>query len=54
MMKVNSVLRQLFGSKPSTEHGYLVWAKTEYGKDWRWAYEHLVATRGQSPKDIGK
>ena len=53
MKKVFTVLRQLFGSKPSTETR-LQWAKTEYGRDWRWAYEHLVATRGQSPKDIGK
>jgi|TARA_B110000305_G_scaffold202167_1_gene230385 hypothetical protein len=54
MEKVSSVLRKIFGFSSSKDNDFLVWAKTEYGKDWRFAYEHMLETRGQSPKDIGK
>ena len=43
MKNVIKVLRQLFGSKTSKENSYRTWAKTEYGKDWRHAYEHMIA-----------
>ena len=51
MEKVTKVLRQLFGSKTSKDHGYLLWAKTEYGSDWRFAYDHMVRTGGQTPQE---
>ena len=51
MEKVTKVLRQLFGSKTSKDHGYLLWAKTEYGSDWRFAYDHMVRTGGQKPPE---
>ena len=52
MKSVTKVLRQLFGSKTSKEHSYRIWAKTEYGKDWRHAYEHMIAYNEAPPSSI--
>ena len=43
MKNVYKVLRFLFGSgnNSSKRESYRIWAKTEYGKDWRFAYQHL-------------
>ncbi len=48
MKKVNKVLRYLFGSKPSYD-SYRIWAKTEYGRDWRYAYEYMIRSKGNTP-----
>ncbi len=54
MKKVFTVLRQLFGSKPSSKNDYLVWAKTEFRKDWQFAYQHMLDHEGAAPthKDL--
>tara|TARA_B100002019_G_C20898356_1_gene416886 strand:- start:100 stop:276 length:177 start_codon:yes stop_codon:yes gene_type:complete len=49
MKNVTKVLRRLFGSKTSKENDYRTWAKTEYGKDWRYAYEYMIA-HNKAPK----
>lgn len=50
MKSVTKVLRQLFGSVDSrTKNSYLTWAKTEYGNDWQFAYDHMLRTNGQTP-----
>ena len=50
MKKVFTVLRALFGSKPSMKNdSYLVWAKTEYKKDWQFAYQHMLNHNGAAP-----
>ena len=49
MKKVFKVLRELFGSKPSSKNDYLVWAKTEYKKDWQFAYQHMLDNKGAAP-----
>ena len=49
MKKVFTVLRQLFGSKPSRKNDYLVWAKTEYKSDWQFAYQHMLDHNGAAP-----
>jgi len=49
MKKVFKVLRELFGSKPSSKNDYLVWAKTEYKKDWQFAYQHMLDHNGAAP-----
>ena len=50
MKKVFKVLRELFGSKPSFKNdSYLVWAKTEYKKDWQFAYQHMLDNDGAAP-----
>tara|TARA_R110002153_G_scaffold173332_1_gene326045 strand:+ start:429 stop:650 length:222 start_codon:yes stop_codon:yes gene_type:complete len=54
MKKVFKVLRELFGSKPSSKNDYLVWAKTEYKSDWQFAYQHMLDHQGAAPtlKDL--
>jgi hypothetical protein len=32
----------LFGSSSKRQDDYRIWAKTEYGKDWQFAYEYLM------------
>ena len=49
MKKVFKVLRELFGSKPSSKNDYLVWAKTEYKKDWQFAYQYMLEHDGAAP-----
>ena len=49
MKKVFKVLRQLFGSNTSSKNDYLIWAKTEYGRDWQFAYQHMLDNKGQAP-----
>ena len=42
MKNVIKVLRKLFGAGSiDRDQSFLIWAKTEYGKDWRFAYQHL-------------
>ena len=48
MKKVFKVLRDMFGSKPSIDT-YLVWAKTEYKKDWQFAYQYMLDHDGAAP-----
>ena len=50
MKKVITVLRALFGSKPSMKNDYLVWAKTEYKQDWQFAYQHMLDHNGAAPR----
>ena len=38
-----SFISSLFGSSSNKRADeYRVWAQTEFGKDWRYAYEHLL------------
>ena len=43
-------LRVVFGSRSRQQYDQqmLCWAKTEYGNDWEWAYQHLMLT-GKTP-----
>ena len=52
MRSVITILRRLLESTNnlSKNEGYRQWAQTEYGKDWRYVYQHLVATNGKAPK----
>jgi len=34
------------------ERDMLTWAKTEYGKDWQYAYQYMVANNGKAPKEV--
>jgi hypothetical protein len=36
------ILSTLFGSSSKRQDDYRIWAKTEYGKDWQFAYEYLM------------
>lgn len=42
-------LVSMFGRKKLRDNDILTWAKTEYGKDWNFAYEHIKAT-GKGPR----
>ena len=53
MKKVNKVLRYLFGSK-TFNHDYQVWAKTEYGNDWQYAYYFILPKISKKGKDLNK
>ena len=49
--KLFSSLRVVFGSRDNDYNkDLLTWAKTEYGKDWRYAYEYAKKNNGQGPK----
>ena len=52
MKNVYKVLRFLFrsGINSSKHESYRIWAKTEYGNDWQFAYQHLLDHQGQPPK----
>ena len=37
------------GSTKSYRSELLTWAKTEYGNDWRYAYEYMLTHDGRAP-----
>ena len=37
------------GMTDSHRNQLLTWAKTEYGKDWKYAYEFMLKNNGRSP-----
>jgi hypothetical protein len=45
-------LVSLLGPKPSNrfEREMLTFAKTEYGKDWQFAYQHMLDHAGKAPR----
>ena len=52
MKNVTRVLRKIFGSGSTInrDQSFLIWARTEYGKDWQYAYQHLIDNDGIPPK----
>ena len=38
------------GVKNAFEKEMLTYAKTEYGKDWQYAYQYMLSHKGQGPK----
>ena len=40
----------VFENKNDREHYLRTWARVEYGKDWRHAYEYMKHNNGQPPK----
>jgi len=46
----NSLVSMFGRSYKSSENELLVWAKTEYGNDWRYAYQHMLENKGKAPK----
>lgn len=37
-------------SSMKNNRDYMVYAKTEYGKDWRYAYQHMLDNQGKGPR----
>ena len=50
-MTFNGLVR-LLDRTPSTryEREMLTFAKTEYGKDWQYAYQHMLDHAGKAPR----
>ena len=46
--KLFAGLRTVFGSRSNYNKQIEEWARTEYGSDWRWAYNHMIKT-GKPP-----
>lgn len=43
-------LVSMFGrNSDSWNRDMLTWAKTEYGKDWQYAYQYMINNNGKSP-----
>tara|TARA_Y100000589_G_C27172635_1_gene637382 strand:+ start:211 stop:411 length:201 start_codon:yes stop_codon:yes gene_type:complete len=38
------------GSEDRRQAEFEKWAKTEYKKDWKFAYNHMLATNGKPPQ----
>lgn len=49
-MKLCNSLVSMFGRRSSSwERDMLTWAKTEYGKDWQYAYQYMLSNNGKPP-----
>jgi hypothetical protein len=47
---INSLVSMLGrNSNIGWERDMLTWAKTEYGKDWQYAYQYMITHKGQAP-----
>ena len=48
----NGLVSLLGNAAPRTnrEREMLTYAKTEYGNDWRFAYQHMLDNHGKAPK----
>lgn len=46
----NSLVSMFGRSYKSNDSDLLVWAKTEYGNDWQYAYQHMQDNKGKAPK----
>lgn len=46
---MTKILVSMFGRNKSRENELLTWAKTEYGNDWRYAYQVMRDT-GDGPR----
>ncbi len=44
------IFMSLFGRTESFEREMLVYAKTEFKDDWRYAYHYMINHRGHAPK----
>ena len=47
--KLLGSLVSMFECKTLKDNDIHTWARTEYGKDWKFAYEHIKAT-GKGPR----
>ena len=47
--KLLGSLMSMFERKKLSDNDILIWAKTEYGRDWRYAYEYMIRSKGNTP-----
>ena len=43
-------LVEVLTPKAELRRDYYICAKTEYGSDWQYAYNHMIAHNGKAPK----
>jgi len=46
----NTLMQVLTPTHSGTRTDLLIWAKTEYNRDWQFAYQHMLDNNGQAPK----
>ena len=46
--KLFAGLRVVFGPRNDYNNNIMTWARTEFGTDWQWAYDHYTKT-GKTP-----
>jgi hypothetical protein len=47
---MTKILMSMFRRNKSRDSDLLIWAKTEYGNDWHYAYQHMQDNKGKAPK----
>ena len=50
MVKFYKRIQRIFSSDKVYAEHYRVWAKTEYGRDWQFALQHMLDHKGSAPK----
>jgi hypothetical protein len=38
------------GKRTPNDRDMLTWAKTEFGRDWQFAYNHMITHNGEAPR----
>lgn len=46
---MSALVNYINGGNKGRDNGYLQWAKTEYGRDWQYAYQFMIHNKGQAP-----
>ena len=50
MNKLLTILRKMFPKQQKVSQEYITWARTEYGRDWQFAYHEMIDNPGSIPK----
>ena len=48
---LSGLMSWMRSGKVTSRNDLLTWAKTEYGNDWRYAYEFMLANNGRAPNN---
>ena len=50
MNKLLTILQKMFSKQQKVSQEYITWARTEYGRDWQFAYHEMIDNPGIIPK----
>ena len=50
MNKLLTILRKMFPKQEKVSKEYMTWARTEYGRDWQFAYLAMMNNPGSIPR----
>ena len=45
---MSALVNYINGGNKGRDNGYLQWAKTEYGRDWQYAYQFMIHNKRSS------